>query len=176
MGYFLANPLRRWYQNPGKILAPYLEPGMTVLDAGCGMGFFSFDMADMVKPEGKVVCVDLQVKMIRTLVRRASRRGLSKFIETRVCSAESLGIDDLEGVIDFALAFDIVHETPDAASFLGQLHAALKPGGRLLLSEPRGHVSQERFDETMAVACRAGFDKVAGPEVRGERTGLLVKG
>jgi ubiquinone/menaquinone biosynthesis C-methylase UbiE len=175
MGYFLANPLRRWYQNPEKILAPWLEPGMTVLDVGCGMGFFSFDMANMVKPEGKVVCVDLQGKMIRTLVRRASKRGLSRLIETRVCSAESIGIDDLEGAIDFALAFDIVHETPDAASFLGQLYAALKPGGRLLLSEPRGHVSQERFDETMAVAFRAGFDKAASPEVRGERTELLVR-
>lgn len=175
MGYFLASPLRKLRQNPRKILDPYLEPGMTVLDAGCGMGFFSFDMAEMVKPEGRVICVDLQEKMIRTLVRRASKRGLSKIIEARVCSAGSLAIGDLEGRIDFALAFDIVHETPDAASFLGQLRAGLKPGGRLLLSEPRGHVSRKKFEETMAIVYRAGFKNVATPEVRGERTELLVR-
>jgi 2-polyprenyl-3-methyl-5-hydroxy-6-metoxy-1,4-benzoquinol methylase len=175
LGYFLASPLRKLRQDPRKILAPYLEPGMTALDAGCGMGFFSFDMAGMVKPGGRVVCVDLQEKMIRTLLRRASKRGISKLIEARICSAESLGVEDLEGRIDFALAFAIVHETPDAASFLEQLHAALKPGGSLLLSEPRGHVSRKKFEETMAIAYRAGFERIASPKVRGGRTELLVR-
>lgn len=175
MGYFLASPLRKLRQNPRKILDPYLEPGMTVLDAGCGMGFFSFDMAELVQPGGRVVCVDLQERMIRTLLSKVSKRRLSEVIEGRVCSADSLGVEDLEGRIDFALAFDIVHETPDTASFLEQLRAALKPDGRLLLSEPRGHVSRERFDETMAVACRAGFEKSASPQVRGERTEVLVR-
>ncbi len=175
MGYLLASPLRRLRQNPRKILAPYLEPGMTVLDAGCGMGFFSFDMAELVKPGGKVVCVDLQERMISTLVRRASKKGLSDLIEARVCSAGSLGVEDLEGRLDFALAFAILHETPDAASFLGQLRAALKPGGRLLLSEPRGHVSRKKFEETMATAHRAGFETVESPEVRGGRAELLVR-
>jgi SAM-dependent methyltransferase len=175
MGYFLASPLRRLLQNPREILAPYLEPGMTALDAGCGMGFFSFDMAKMVQPGGRVVCVDLQEKMIRSLVRRASKRRLSDIIDARVCSAGDLGIEDLEGGIDFALAFDIVHETPVAASFLEQLRAALKPGGRLLLSEPRGHVSQSQFEETVAAAQRAGLESVTSPKVRGERIALLAK-
>ena len=37
----LYNKIRRWLQNPQKILRPYIEEGMTVLDLGCGPGFFS---------------------------------------------------------------------------------------------------------------------------------------
>jgi 2-polyprenyl-3-methyl-5-hydroxy-6-metoxy-1,4-benzoquinol methylase len=44
----LDNRIRRWLQNPQKILRPYIEKGMTVLDIGCGPGFFSIDMAQLV--------------------------------------------------------------------------------------------------------------------------------
>jgi 2-polyprenyl-3-methyl-5-hydroxy-6-metoxy-1,4-benzoquinol methylase len=175
MGYFLASPLRRLRQDPGKILAPYLKTGMTALDAGCGMGFFSFDMAEMVKPDGRVVCVDLQEKMIGTLVRRASKRGLSNLIDARICSEGSLGIEDLDGKIDFALAFAIVHEVPDAESFLRQVHAALRPGCKLLLAEPKGHVSKKEFEETLTAARAVGFSSVKTPVVRGGRTELLAR-
>ena len=33
--------IRKWLQNPRKILSPYIKEGMTVLDIGCGPGFFS---------------------------------------------------------------------------------------------------------------------------------------
>ena len=64
IGYILASPLRRLLQNPRKILDPHVKPGMIMLDVGCGMGYFSLAMAETVGPEGKVVCVDLQPKMI----------------------------------------------------------------------------------------------------------------
>ncbi len=41
----LDNSIRRWLQNPKKILSPYIKEGMTVLDVGCGPGFFSIEMA-----------------------------------------------------------------------------------------------------------------------------------
>ena len=44
--------LRRQFQNPQKILAPYIREGMTALDMGCGPGFFSIDMAQMVGKSG----------------------------------------------------------------------------------------------------------------------------
>ncbi|MCP4372916.1 MAG: SAM-dependent methyltransferase, partial [Deltaproteobacteria bacterium] len=44
----LDSRIRRWLQNPQKILKPYIKEGMTVLDVGCGPGFFSIDMAQMV--------------------------------------------------------------------------------------------------------------------------------
>jgi ubiquinone/menaquinone biosynthesis C-methylase UbiE len=56
----LDNRIRRWIQNPKKILKPYIEEGMTVLDIGCGPGFFSIDMAQMVGKTGRVIAADLQ--------------------------------------------------------------------------------------------------------------------
>lgn len=44
----LDNKIRKWLQNPRKILQPFVSEGMTVLDLGCGPGFFSIDMAHMV--------------------------------------------------------------------------------------------------------------------------------
>lgn len=60
----MESRIRRWVQNPRKILSPYIDSGMTVLDFGCGPGFFSLDMADMVGDSGKDMAADLQVGML----------------------------------------------------------------------------------------------------------------
>ncbi len=59
LGYLLASPLRRLLENPERMLRPYVRPGMTVLEPGSGMGFFSLPLARLVGAEGRVVCVDL---------------------------------------------------------------------------------------------------------------------
>ena len=173
MGYLLINPLRRLLQNPGKILDPHIKSGMITLDVGCGMGYFSLDMARMVGPEGKVVCVDLQPKMIQALQRRASKAGVLDRIDHRVCDKTGLGLEDLGEKVDFALVFAIVHEVPDAESFFRQVHAALLPGGTCLLAEPAGHVSEKHFEETIATVERAGFEVVGRPRVFRSRAALL---
>ncbi len=175
IGYVLVNPLRRIMQNPRKILSPYIEPGTVALDAGCGMGFFSLDMARLAGPEGRVVCVDLQPQMIKALVRRATRAGVIDRIEPRICGKDGLGIGDLEGKVDFALAFALVHEVPDAAAFFKEIHAALRPGGACLTAEPKGHVPGRRFEETLAAAGRAGFEVAGRPEIRRSHAALLKR-
>ena len=174
-GYLLASPLRRWFEKPEEVLGPHLTSGATALDVGCAMGFFSLPMAELVGPTGRVVCVDLQERMIRSLRKRAARAGLADRIETRVCSARSLGLRDLEGEIDFALAYAVVHEVPDAAPFLAEIAEALAPGGRFLIAEPRGHVSEEALEATMAAAQKAGLSVVDRPGIKRSRTALLEK-
>jgi ubiquinone/menaquinone biosynthesis C-methylase UbiE len=173
IGYLLLSPLRRLYQNPRKILSPYIKPGTVALDVGCAMGFFSLDMAEMVGPEGKVVCVDLQPKMIKALVRRATKAGVIDRIDHRVCDKNGLGLEGLDGKIDFALAFALVHEVPDAEAFFEQIHAALRPRGTCLLAEPKGHVSEKRFEETLAAAKKTGLDLGERPDIRRSRAALL---
>ena len=56
--------IRRLLQNPRKILSPFIKEGMTVLDLGCGPGFFSLDMAHMVGSAGRAIAVDLQQGML----------------------------------------------------------------------------------------------------------------
>ena len=61
VGYFLTSPIRKLFQNPQKILSPYVENGMKVLDIGCG--FFSLPLAQMVGSKGKAISVDVQVTL-----------------------------------------------------------------------------------------------------------------
>ncbi len=105
LGYLLASPLRRLLQDPGKILDPYVSEGMTVLELGPGMGFFTLELARRVGPQGRVIAVDVQPKMIEGLVRRAGKAGSDGWIETRLAKEDQLGINDLKAVVDFALAF-----------------------------------------------------------------------
>ena len=175
LGYLLASPLRRLLQNPEDILTPHVKPGMTVLDMGCAMGFFSLPMARLVGADGRVIAVDLQEKMIRSLRRRMTTAGLSARIETRNCTSGSLAIDDLAEGIDFALAFAVLHEMPDIRRALASICRSLRPGGRLLIAEPAGHVSEKEFRQTTAIAIELGLDVVDSPRIHRSRSALLSK-
>lgn len=148
IGYFLVSPLRRLRESPEKILGPLVEPGMTVVDIGCAMGFFSLPLARMVGARGRVVCVDVQQRMLSTLVRRARRRGLGQIIEPRLCTQEEIRLDDLEGRAGLVLAAHVVHESTHPRRFLSACRGALRPGGHLLILEPGGHVSNDEFAAT----------------------------
>lgn len=105
-GYFIDNRLRRLLHQPEKILAGYLQPGLTVMDFGCGMGFFSIPMAKMIGMNGSVIAVDLQPQMLRTLRKRAERAGVAGRLRTHACGRDAIGVDD---PIDFVLAFWSAH-------------------------------------------------------------------
>ena len=174
IGWLLVSPLRRLWQDPRAIVGPYLRPGMTVLEPGPGMGFFTLDLARLVGPEGRVVAVDVEPRMLEPLRRRSARAGLLARIDTRLSRGTSLGIDDVCGTCDFVLAFAVVHELPDRAAFFAEAARAMKPTGRLLLAEPRGHVSDGEFSATLVAAERAGFRPESRPAIRGSRAVLLA--
>ncbi len=175
LGPLLASPLRRLIESPEQLLGPHVKPGMTVLEPGCGMGFFTLPLARLVGPAGKVICVDVQPRMIDGLRRRARRAGLLDRIESSVCVADDLGLEKWQERVDQAIAINTVHETGDAARFLEQIAAALRPGGTLLLVEPRGHVSREAFATTLAAAERVGLSEKDRPATRRKLAALLVK-
>jgi ubiquinone/menaquinone biosynthesis C-methylase UbiE len=175
LGYFLASPFRRLFQNPRKILEPYVQKDMKVLDVGPGMGFFSLPLAQLVGPKGKVIGVDLQEKMLQSLERRARKAGLGDRIETRLCHQGSLNLNGLEGVVDFGLAFAVVHEVPDKERLFSEISRTLKATGRLLVVEPKMHVSRAVFGATVSIAEQNGFQAVATPQVSLSLAVLLSK-
>ncbi len=175
IGYLLASPIRRLFQKPEQILRDHIKEGMTVLEPGPAMGYFSIPLAKMVGNGGKIVCVDLQEKMFKSLNKRAKKAGVTDRIETRVCSQESLGVEDLKGKADFVLAFAMVHETSDVEGLITQFYESLRPGGRVLISEPAGHVTDEDFDETISLSHKAGFIEVDRPKIKRSLSLLLEK-
>ncbi|MDD5224726.1 MAG: methyltransferase domain-containing protein [bacterium] len=176
LGYFLASPLRKLFGNPEKILSPHVREGMTLLDVGPGMGYFTLPLAKIAGPSGRVIAVDLQEKMLIGLQRRAKRAGFSERIECRLASGKSLNLADLAGRINFALAFYMVHEVPDPDRLLSEIAAALAPGGRLLIVEPSGHVSPEKFEKTIKLARKAGLSTVNDVPLGSKLSALLEKG
>jgi ubiquinone/menaquinone biosynthesis C-methylase UbiE len=174
-GYLLASPLRRLAQNPLRLLEPFVRPGMTVLEPGTGMGFFTLALARLVGPAGRVVAVDLQPQMIAGLRRRAERAGLIDRIETRVAPAATMALNAYEGAFDFVLAFAVVHEFPSAETFFAEAARAMKPGASLLLAEPAGHVSDDEFGKELALAAQAGLTASGGPRIWRSRTAALKK-
>ncbi len=175
IGYLLASPIRRLWHKPERLLGPHIRPGMTILEIGPGMGFFTLPMARMAGPTGKVVCVDVQAGMLDRLRRRAQKAGLADRIETRLCRADSLAVDDLAGRFDLVLAFAVVHEVPDTEGLFRQIHQGLRPGGVCLVAEPRGHVKQEDFRNMVCIAQSLGLDVTARPTIRSSLSVLLTR-
>jgi len=166
----LDNRLRRWLQNPHTILTPYIKTGMTVLDVGCGPGFFSIELARMVGDTGRVIAADLQEGMLQKL--QAKIRGTA--IEPRITLHRSgehhLGLSDK---VDFVLLFYMVHEVPEKGAFFKEIGGLLNPGGQVLLVEPPCHVSGAAFEKTLEYARNAGFTDVEGPRVLLSKSRIL---
>ncbi len=175
VGLLLASPIRRLFEHPGRILGPFVSRGSTVIDIGCAMGFHSLDLARIVGPEGRVVCFDIQQKMLDGLLKRARRKGLGDVIEARLCTQESVGLEDLAGAASLVVAFNVVHETTYPARFLAGCAEALRPDGRLFVTEPTGHVTEASFAESVAMAEAVGLVHETAPPVRRSHSAVFRK-
>jgi len=170
-GYTFDNPLRRRIHDPALILGDLVRPGDTVADIGCGLGFFTVALAEMVGARGTVIAVDLQRQMLERTRRRAERRGLDDRIQFHACATDHVGV---AGPVDFVLAFWMVHEVQHPTAFLAEVRSMLRPRGQFLIAEPRIHVPAARFARTVESARGAGFEVGAGPAVRFSRAVLCT--
>jgi ubiquinone/menaquinone biosynthesis C-methylase UbiE len=175
LGYFLASPMRRWMTDPRKLLAPFVREGMTVLEPGPGMGFFTLELARLVGPNGRVIAVDVQEKMLGALKRKARKADLSSRIDARVVPADSMRLSDLAGSVDFTLAYAVLHEMPSWEQFFQQAAAASRNGAQLLLVEPAGHVSNADFAEELRFARQAGLKIADRPSISRSHAAVLKK-
>jgi ubiquinone/menaquinone biosynthesis C-methylase UbiE len=160
LAYTFDNPLRRLLDPSAKALAGIVFKGMTVIDVGCGFGHFSIGAARLVGPTGRVIAADLQEKMLEKTMARARRCGLAHRITPWQCQSDRIGYTEK---VDAAIAANVVHETPDPEAFLREIHALLKPGGNLLVTEPAMHVDTRRFDDEKQLAATIGFSIIELP-------------
>jgi cyclopropane fatty-acyl-phospholipid synthase-like methyltransferase len=170
MAYTFDNPVRKLFHSPGKIFSGHIKEGMTVMDVGCGMGYFSIGMAKLVGATGKIIAVDLQQKMLDVMHRRARRSGVADRIMPHRCEADTIGIRE---PVNFILAFWMVHEVSDKDYFFEQLRSLLAPKGKILIAEPKMHVTAEALDKTIEIAQNNGLRCCDRPEIRFSHTALF---
>ncbi|MCX5805799.1 MAG: class I SAM-dependent methyltransferase [Proteobacteria bacterium] len=169
----LDNRIRRWLQNPRKILGPYIKEGMTVLDVGCGPGFFSIELAQMVGKSGRVIASDLQEGMLQKLREKIQGTELEERITLHKCEKNKLGLSES---VDFILAFYMVHEIPNQEDFFNEIKSILKLNGKILVVEPPLHTSKTAFEETIRKARSAGFAADERPKIFLNKAVILKKG
>lgn len=87
---------------------------MTVLDVGCGPGFFSIAMAQMVGKSGRVIASDLQEGMLQKVKAKINGTELEERIVLHKCEENKIGLSES---VDFVLLFYMVHEVPNKVVF-----------------------------------------------------------
>ncbi len=167
---WLTNPVRRLFNNPQRILGGLINEGDVAIDFGCGPGYFTLPLAEMVGRTGSVIAVDVQQEMLDRLRARAERAGLLPRILLHLSDSDGLGV---LGPADFAIAFWMLHEVPDKPAFLRQVRDSLKDAGRFLLVEPKGHVSKAGFADAVNLVLGTGFATVSRPRVGLSRAALF---
>ena len=90
----LDNSIRRLLQNPRRILSPFIRKGMTVLDLGCGPGFFSIEIAQMLNNSGKVIAADLQMGMLEKLKQKIKGTEIEQKIKLHKCQDNNIGVTE----------------------------------------------------------------------------------
>jgi ubiquinone/menaquinone biosynthesis C-methylase UbiE len=166
--------LRKLIHNPRRIIEPYLSEGMAAMDIGPGMGFFTIPMAEITGKHGKVIAVDLQPEMLSGLEKNAQKAGVEN-ITFHPCASGSLNIGLWDGSIDFVLIMMMLHEVPDPDRLIHEVYSAMAPGGKLLFSEPVGHVNKAKFESSVAMIQKTGFNLIASPKVHFCRSAVFQK-
>ena len=132
---WLMRRVREEEEGPGKMRDQLqVKPGMTVCDMGCGNGYHTLPLAEMVGEKGKVLAVDVQPQMIEMLKANIAAKGIKN-------------IEPINGLYhdpklppnscDMILLVDVYHEFSHPVQMLASMRAALKPEGQLVLVEFR---------------------------------------
>jgi ubiquinone/menaquinone biosynthesis C-methylase UbiE len=138
-------------RRPEKVIeALAIGPGSRVADIGAGSGLLTVHLARAVSPGGRVVATDIDGAVLDLLSQRLKSVGLNDVVERRVVGAETPGLEDNR--YDAILLAEVDHYFADPVAWMRAAAVALKPGGRLVISNRIYHRAQ-----TMAAARKAGL-------------------
>ena len=125
-------------RRPDKLVeALALKPGSRVADIGAGSGLLTVHLARAVAPNGKVIATDVDGAVLDLLAQRLKAAKLDGVVEPRVVAADTPGLEP--GAYDAILLAEVDHFFSDPVAWLKSAAAALKPGGRIVLSNRIHH-------------------------------------
>jgi ubiquinone/menaquinone biosynthesis C-methylase UbiE len=150
-----------WRPQQMQLLEPAgIAPGHRVVDLGCGPGFLSLAVADIVGPSGTVHGVDINARFVGDATERAKERGVTHAKFHHVADAT---LPLASRSIDRVIAKNVLEYVPDLHATLAEAVRVLAPGGRLhaidsdwgfVIVEPWGKETVDRFFAAAAPAFR----------------------
>ncbi len=127
----LSNEERRKILPPDEILELCgLSDGMTMIDVGCGTGYFTIPASKIVGESGKVYAIDVQEEMINKLKQNDLPSNVIPLLardDYRFPIADEIG--------DFTLLAFVIHENEDVVKFLNEVKRVTKIGSRIVILE-----------------------------------------
>jgi len=133
-------------------VGPYVQKGQVAADIGCGWGYYSFVLADLVGPEGRVYAVDLARKCVLAIKKKAEKRGC-QVVEAYESTAADLNFIK-GGSVDFVFANGLLCSmAADRPAAVAEIKRILKPAGRAYLSlgaaPPWGYVDRAEWSQML---------------------------
>ena len=113
-----------------------IEPGMSVLDFGCGIGRYSLSAAEAVGSHGVVYAVDVHPLAIKMVEKKAAKARLENIHAVRSDCATGLAAES----VDIVLLYDALHDVEDKRAVLRELHRVLRPRGDIVVQ--RSHLER----------------------------------
>ncbi len=165
--------LRPLLYDPERIVRPFVAAGDRVADIGCGAGYFSPTLSRLAGPSGELVLVDAQEEMLQHAVEQVRRDPLARAQLTPILSAD--GEPSLPVELDFVLMSWMLHEVEEPEGLWRVLRRSMRPGGKVLVIEPRMHVRAARWEEELAPAERMGFARAQARGVFASRAAVLTR-
>ena len=120
-----------------QLLKSGVKEGQTILDFGCGPGFYAIPAAEIVGTKGKVYALDIHPLAVQSVQRKAEKKGLTNI--TTILSPRDTGLPDKS--IDVAVIYDAIHMIKDREPLIRELHRVTKPKG--ILSITAEHIKAE---------------------------------
>jgi predicted methyltransferase len=116
-----------------------IKPGQTIADLGAGSGYYSFRIAPLVGPTGRVLAIDIEPKMLEVIAERAGREHVTNIATVRSSERDP---NLAPHSVDLLFMVDVYHELEYPYEVMRKVREALKPGGRVALVEYRAEDPQ----------------------------------
>lgn len=130
-------------RRPEKVVeALKIGPGSRVADVGAGSGLLTVHLARAVKPNGKVVATDIDARVLELLHSRVQAEDLADVVEERVVGPETSGLEP--ATYDAILLAEVDHHFSDPVAWIKNAALALKPTGRIVISNRVHHRAKSK--------------------------------
>jgi ubiquinone/menaquinone biosynthesis C-methylase UbiE len=148
----LLDPLRRLFEHPKRLIEPYVKDGQVVADLGCGSGYYTLALAELVGSTGKVYAIDLDKKAIRALAEKGEKAGYQNIEVQAVSAADVSFIKDKS--VDFVLAYGLLCSmASNRQSAVNEIKRILKSTGKAYISlgfgPPLGFVDKAEWEKML---------------------------